>query len=143
MTEIVLPQHANTVGGMFGGQLMAWMDVCAAIAAQRYCGRIAVTAAVDDMIFRRPVRVGDIVRLDSRVNAAYRTSVEVEVVVQVEDPATMLRQVCVSAFFTFVAVDEDGIPTAVPPLRCESTEDERRQREAADRRALRLQRRIA
>lgn len=143
MTEIVLPQHANALGSMFGGQLMAWIDVCAAIAAQRYCGRTAVTAAVDELVFLRPIRVGNIVRLESVVTGAFRTSVEVAVRVEVEDVATRQRELCVHSFLTFVALDDALEATAVPTLLAETPDDERRERDAHTRRAERLARRHA
>jgi acyl-CoA hydrolase len=138
MTELVLPQHSNAIGTAFGGTVLAWIDVCAAIAAQRHCGRVAVTAAIDQVNFLAPIRVGDVVVLTARVNAAFRTSLEVEVEVQVEDRATLHRRPCVDAFLTFVAVDDEGKPAPVPPLLCETADDERRQREAEARRARRL-----
>src|ERR1700742_3015444 len=85
MTEYVLPQHANALGSVFGGQIMAWVDLCAAICAQRHSGRMAVTAFVDDLKFELPVRVGEVVRLDARVTAVFRTSMEIEVLVEGED----------------------------------------------------------
>ena len=78
MTEIVLPQHANAIGTTFGGVVMGWIDICGAVAAHRHCGRVAVTAAVDEMAFRAPIRVGDVVVLRSRVHAAFRTSLEMD-----------------------------------------------------------------
>ena len=100
-----------------------------------------MTAAIDEVNFSAPIRVGDVVILSARVNAAFRTSVEVGVAVMVEDRKTGHRRACVDAFMTFVAVDEAGQPTAVPPLLSESAEDERRAREAGARRAARLTRR--
>ena len=97
MTEYVLPQHANALGGVFGGQIMAWIDLCAAICAQRHSGHMAVTAFVDDMKFEQPVRVGEVVRLESRVTATFRTSMEIEVVVEGEDATTGRRWPCVDA----------------------------------------------
>src|SRR5438105_15841652 len=84
-TEYVLPQHANALGNVFGGQIMAWVDLCAAIAAQRHSGRIAVTAFVDDLKFEQPVKVGEVVRLCARVTATFRTAMEIEVDVDGED----------------------------------------------------------
>jgi acyl-CoA hydrolase len=138
MTELVLPQHSNVLGTAFGGTVLAWIDVCGAIAAQRHSGRVAVTAAIDQVKFLAPIRVGDVVILSARVTAAFRTSVEVEVEVQVEERGTKNRRLCVDAFMTFVGVDDDGKPTAVPPLLSETADDERRQREAQARRAHRL-----
>ena len=141
MTELVLPQHSNVLGTAFGGTVLAWIDVAGAICAQRHTGRVSVTAAIDEVNFSAPIRVGDVVILSARVNAAFRTSVEVGVAVMVEDRKTGHRRACVDAFMTFVAVDEAGQPTAVPPLLSESAEDERRAREAGARREARLTRR--
>src|SRR5690349_24887882 len=85
MTEYVLPQHANALGSVFGGQIMAWMDLCAAICAQRHSGYMAVTASVDDLKFQQPVSVGQVVRLDARVTATFRTSMEIEVIIRSEE----------------------------------------------------------
>ncbi|MDQ3035427.1 MAG: acyl-CoA thioesterase [Myxococcota bacterium] len=139
MTELVLPQHSNAIGTAFGGTVLAWMDVCAAIAAQRHCGRVAVTAAIDQVQFLAPIRVGDVVVLTSRVNAAFRSSVEVEVEVQVEERGTGNRTLCVDAFMTFVSVDDAGKTCPVPPLLCETADDQRREREARARRERRLE----
>jgi acyl-CoA hydrolase len=141
MTELVLPQHGNVLGGAFGGTVLAWIDVCGAIAAQRHCNRVAVTAALDEVRFSERIAVGDVVVLTARVNAAFSTSLEVEVEVKVEDVLTGERRLCVDAFMTFVAVDGNGKPCRVPPLILESEDDERRASEAQDRRALRLSRR--
>ncbi len=116
MTEYVLPQHANALGSVFGGQIMAWIDLCGAICAQRHAGRMAVTAFVDDLAFQLPVRVGEVVRLDAKVTAVFRTSMEIEVVVEGENAATGKRWPCVDARLTFVAIDDDRKPTSVPPL---------------------------
>ncbi len=141
MTELVLPQHANALGTAFGGTVLGWIDICGAIAAQRHCGRVAVTAAIDEMQFLAPIRVGDVVRLTARVNAAFRTSVEVEVEVEVEEPATMARTLCADALLTFVSRGEDGSPAPVPPVACETEDDERRHAAARARREQRLGRR--
>ncbi len=141
MTELVLPPHANALGTVFGGQVMAWVDICAAIAAHRHCGRVAVTAAVDEVVFLAPIHVGEIVRLEGRVNAVFGTSLEVEVLAQVENPATMDRTPCVAALLTFVAVGEEGKPVKAPVLLCESEDERRRSAEAHKRRQDRLARR--
>jgi acyl-CoA hydrolase len=116
MTEYVLPQHANALGSVFGGQIMGWVDLCAAICAQRHSGRMAVTAFVDDLKFEQPVRIGEVVRLEARVTAVFRTSMEIEVIVQGEDAKAGRRWPCVDARLTFVAIDEQGKPAEVPPL---------------------------
>ena len=107
MTEYVLPQHANALGSVFGGQIMAWVDLCAAICAQRHSGRMAVTAFVDDLKFEQPVKVGQVVRLESQVTAVFRSSIEIEVVVEGEDATTGRRWPCVHARLTFVAIVVD------------------------------------
>src|SRR6185312_4202526 len=86
MTEYVLPQHTNAFGGVFGGQIMAWVDLCAAIASARHAGSACVTAYVDDLHFKGPVLVGEVVRLKARVTACFNTSLEVEVDVTGENP---------------------------------------------------------
>ena len=141
MTELVLPQHSNVLGTAFGGTVLAWIDVCGAIAAQRHCHRVAVTAAIDQVQFLAPIRVGDVVVLSARLNAAFRSSMEVEVQVKVEDPATGHRTRCVDAFMTFVAIGDDGKTCEVPRLVAESADEERRAKAALERRSLRLAKR--
>jgi acyl-CoA hydrolase len=141
MTELVLPGDANVLGSVFGGQVMAWVDICAAITAQRHCGRIAVTAAVDDLQFLAPIRVGDIVRLTARLNEAFGSSMEIEVDVEVEDPRTRVRTLCVQAYLTFVCLDQGGAPLRVPSLTPRDEDDEQRKQAATDRRRFRLERR--
>ena len=140
MTEIVLPQHANAIGTAFGGTVLSWIDICAAVAAQRHCRRVAVTAAIDEVQFLAPIRVGDVVRLTSRINAVFRTSLEVEVLVEREDPATLERTPCADALLTFVTVDAEGKPSAVPPLQSAGPDDDARRKAAEARRAARLRR---
>jgi acyl-CoA hydrolase len=122
MTEYVLPQHANALGNVFGGQIMGWVDLCAAICAQRHTGEMAVTAFVDDLKFMRPVKVGEVVHARARVTATFNTSLELEVVVQGENSRTRERWPCVNAFVVFVAIDKDGKPTPVPPLVLDTDE---------------------
>jgi acyl-CoA hydrolase len=138
MTEIVLPQHANALGTVFGGQVLAWIDICGAVAAHRHCGTVAVTAAVDGVSFLAPIHVGDVVCLHGHVNAAFRTSLEVEVVVDVEDPATMKRSRCLEALLTFVAIGADGKPRPVPPVEVTTPDEVERHKAAVDRREARL-----
>jgi acyl-CoA hydrolase len=122
MNEYVLPQHANLLGNVFGGQIMAWVDLCAAICAQRHSGQMAVTAFVDDLKFLRPVKVGEVVQLRARVTATFRTSMEIEVKVHGERSRTRERWPCVDAFVVFVAIDAAGTPVPVPPLLLDSEE---------------------
>ncbi|MFW6086617.1 MAG: acyl-CoA thioesterase, partial [Myxococcota bacterium] len=134
MSQIVLPQHTNAIGSAFGGSIMSWIDICGAITAKRHCGRVAVTAFVDDLAFLAPIRLGDVVRLTSRVNATFNTSLEVSVRVERESAATGDRTLCADATVTFVAVDEQGTPQPVPPLALETEEDHRRAKRAQTRR---------
>ena len=138
MTEYVLPQHTNALGGVFGGQIMAWVDLCGAICAQRHSGRMAVTAFVDDLKFEQPVRVGEVVRLEARITATFRTSMEIEVVVEGENAMSGRRWPCVTARLTFVAIDTSGKPAPVPPLLLDTEEVKASQAAGEARRGARL-----
>jgi len=141
MVEYVLPQHANVAGTVFGGQIMAWIDLCAAICAQRHAGRPCVTAFVDDLLFKRPVRVGQVVRLRAEVTATFRTSMEIDVHVCGEDTITGEQWPTVECRVTFVAMDDARKPTPVPPLLLESDADRAAQTAAEERRRARLAKR--
>jgi acyl-CoA hydrolase len=138
MTEYVLPQHANVYDTIFGGQIMAWVDLCGAICAQRHSGHLCVTAFVDDLAFRQPVHVGQVVRLRAQVTATFRTSMEIEVSVHGENTMTGERWPTVDCLMTFVAMGDDRKPTPVPPLLLETDEDRAAQAAAEQRRAARL-----
>jgi acyl-CoA hydrolase len=138
MTEYVLPQHANALGNVFGGQIMAWIDLCAAICAQRHAGALAVTAFVDDLKFQEPVRVGQVVVLRAQVSAVFRTSMEIEVMVWGEEPSSKHRWPCVSARLTFVAIDAERKPTPVPPLDLSTASAAASQKAGEARRRARL-----
>lgn len=141
MTEHVLPSHANALSTVFGGTIMSWIDVCGAVCAQRHAQRLVVTAFVDDLVFEGPVRVGEVVKLTARVTATFRTSMELEVVVEGENPLEGRSWPCVRAMLTFVAVDETTRkPVPVPPLLLETDDDRRKQRDAEERKAHRLAR---
>jgi acyl-CoA hydrolase len=141
MTEHVLPSHANALGTVFGGTIMSWIDVCGAVCAQRHARKLVVTAFVDDLVFEGPVRVGEVVKLIARVTATFRTSMELEVIVEGENPLEGRTWPCVRAMLTFVAVDEmTRKPVPVPPLLLETDEDRRKQRDAEERKAHRLAR---
>lgn len=141
MTEYVLPTHANALGNVFGGQILAWVDLCAAICAQRHARSIAITAGIDDLSFEQPIRVGQIVRLEARVTATFRTSLEILVDVQGEDAITGRHWPCVTAFVTYVAVDAAMRPIPVPPIALETERDHALSAAATERRARRLLRR--
>jgi acyl-CoA hydrolase len=142
MTEFVLPTHANALGNVFGGQILAWLDLCAAICAQRHTGCVALTAGIDELSFEGPIKIGQVVRLTARVTAAFRTSVEILVQVEGEEARTGERWPCVRAFVTYVAVDEKSLkPALIPPLACESAEERALADAAIERRRHRLARR--
>ena len=141
MTEIVLPSHANPLGTAFGGQIMAWIDICAGIAAQRHARQIVVTASMDDLHFLAPIHVGEVVVLKAQVNRAFHTSLEVGVSVDAEMPLTGERRHCSSAYLTFVALDAEGNRVPIPDVRPETEAQKRRYKEAEERRCFRLQRR--
>ncbi|AKT39128.1 acyl-CoA thioester hydrolase [Chondromyces crocatus] len=141
MTEYVLPTHANALGTIFGGQVLAWIDLCAAICAQRHTGRTVITAGIDDLSFDRSILVGQVVRLRAQVTATFRTSLEILVTVHGEDATRGDVWPTVTAFVTFVAVDASMRPAQVPPLLVESPEERALAEAAAERRQRRLARR--
>jgi acyl-CoA hydrolase len=141
MTEFVLPMHTNALGGVFGGQIAAWIDLCAAICAQRHSGRVVVTAGIDDLTFERSVKLGQVVRLTARPIATFRSSMEIFVDVVGEDAVRGDVWPCVSAFVTFVAVDAANRPVSVRPLLLSTDEERAAEAAAHERRAIRLLRR--
>lgn len=138
MTEMVLPSDTNALGTIFGGRVMSWIDIAGAIAARRYSRQIVVTASIDALHFLAPIRLGDIVHIRARVNYAGRTSMEVGVRVDAENPATGETTHTSTAYATFVALDKHGKPTEVPPVVPSSPEEKRRFEEAKHRRATRM-----
>ena len=139
MTEMILPGDANALGTALGGKVMQWIDICAAIAAQRHCRKSVVTAHIDELNFLAPIRVGMVAVLKARVNAAFHTSLELEVSVHSENPLTGEERHCCSALLTFAALDDLGRPSPVPPLLLETDEDRARSEAAGKRRAHRLE----
>lgn len=138
MTELVLPQHTNTFGSVFGGTVMSWIDICAAIAAQRHSRRPCVTASVDALQFVAPVYKGWTVNLKASVNFVGRTSMEVGVRVDAEDSITRETFHTASAYLTFVALDQNHKPMPIAPVIPESPDEIRRFNEAQVRRKHRL-----
>jgi acyl-CoA hydrolase len=138
MNEIVLPNDTNGLGNMMGGRLLHLMDICAAISAQRHANRVCVTASVDTVEFQAPIFLGDVVVIESQVNRAFRTSLEIELNVWAENPREQSRRKCNRAFFTFVALDDEGRPVDVPPIHPETDEEKIRYENAGKRREMRL-----
>lgn len=139
MTQLVLPSHINSLDSIFGGVIMSWIDIAAAISAQRHCGREVVTASIDSLSFIAPVYKGWVVNLKAAVNFVSRTSMEIGVRVDAENPMSGDQFHTASAYLTFVALGSNGKPTPVPGLTLESSEDQRRWNAAQKRRENRLQ----
>ena len=142
-SEIMMPQHANALGHVFGGVVLAMMDTTAAVAAIRHARKNCVTVSIDRVDFREPIHVGDLVVMKASVNFAGRTSMEVGVRVEAEDLISGARRHTNSAYLTFVAIDRSGRPVEVPALRPETPIEERRYRAAQERRRVRLAEREA
>lgn len=140
-TEIVLPGHTNSIGSVFGGTIVSWVDIAAAIAAQRHSHRQVVTASIDDLHFVAPVYKGWVVNCRASVNFTARTSMEIGVRIDAENPITGKTFHTASAYLTFVALDENGKPTEIPPVIPETEDDKRRFEAGKVRRKLRLERR--
>jgi len=138
IVEAVLPNDANLLGSMLGGRVMHLIDLAAALAAQRHSNSHVVTASVDYLDFRFPIRVGEWIVLKSSVNRVFRTSMEVGVKIFSENVLTGERKHTSSAYITMVAIDEYRQPKAVPPLILETDDDRRRFEEAAERRRHRM-----
>jgi acyl-CoA hydrolase len=138
MTEMVLPQHTNAIGSVFGGTIMSWVDIAAATCALRHCSRQVVTASVDALHFLAPVRLGWIVTIQASVNYVGGTSCEIGVKITSENPISGETFHTSSAYLTFVALDSHGRPTVMPPLLLETDEERRRHSAAQIRRASRL-----
>ncbi len=138
MTELVLPVHINALDSIFGGVVMSWIDICAAIAAQRHAGGDVVTASIDQLSFIAPVYKGWVVNLKASVNFVSRTSMEVGVRVDAENPRTLQTFHTASAYLTFVAIGPDFKPIPVPALLLETEDHRRRSAAAQKRRELRL-----
>lgn len=139
MTEMVLPQHTNALGSVFGGVIMSWIDICGAITAQRHARLPVVTASIDYLQFVQPVLIGWTVNLKASVNYVGNTSMEVGVRVDAENPRTGETFHTASAYLSFVALDPNKKPIAVAPLILETEVENRRNANAKKRREARLQ----
>lgn len=140
MTEMVLPSHTNALGSIFGGVIMSWIDIAAAICAQRHCNTTVVTASIDALHFVAPVYKGWIVNLKASLNYASRTSMEVGVRIDAENPISGEMFHTATAYLTFVAIDANSKPVPVPKLLPKTAEEKRRYEEAQIRRQHRLER---
>jgi len=133
-----LPNDTNTLNNLMGGKLLHWMDICAAIAAQKHSNRIVVTASVDNVSFRKAIKLGDVVTLEAKVTRSFNSSMEVYLEVSAENIPAGQKYKCNEAYFTFVAVDQLGNPINVPDLKPETTGEEKLFEGALRRRQLRL-----
>lgn len=138
MTELVLPSHTNSLKSIFGGVIMSWIDIAAAISAQRHSKSSVVTASIDALNFEAPVFEGWVVNLKAKVNYVGKTSMEVGVRVDAENPRTGQIFKTAKAYLTFVAIDMEGKPRAVPDLELETDEDKRRYLEGKIRKERRM-----
>ncbi len=137
-TEVVLPNDTNHIGNLFGGKLLQWMDITSAIAAQRHCKRVVVTAAINHVSFENPIKQNSVVTLEAKVSRAFTSSMEVYIDVFVENPSTGEKTKCNEAIFTFVAIDQNGAPLPVPPVIAETELEKIRYEGALRRRQLSL-----
>ena len=138
MTELVLPHYTNQLGNLLGGQLMHWIDICAALAAAKHSQRVCVTASVDRIDFHHPIKLGNVVTLIASVNRAFKTSMEVGVTVFAESHIEGTRILTNTAYLTFVSVGENGKPVDTNEIVPETDDEKRRFEEALQRRKNRL-----
>jgi len=139
MTELVLPQHTNQLGNLLGGQLMHWIDICAALASSKHAGKICVTASVDNIDFHYPIRLGDVVTIVASVNRVFNSSMEVGVSVCAENHTKGNKRHTNSAYLTFVGLNTGGKPVKSEPIIPETKDEKKRYEEALKRRELRLE----
>jgi acyl-CoA hydrolase len=138
MTELVLPNDTNTFGNLMGGRLMYWMDIAAAYCAARHCNAPVVTASVDNISFKNPIKLGHYVHIEARVTRAFTTSMEIHMRVWGEDTLHQFKYESNEAYFTFVALDPNDNPRPVPKVTPETEEEQTLFDGALRRRQLRL-----
>lgn len=141
IAQLMQPEHANNQGNVHGGWIMKLVDEAGALAAMRHAQRRVVTVAIDSMVFRQPIRIGDLVILTAEVTYTGRTSMEVEVQVIAENPISGVRTHTNTAYVVYVALDDQGNPTPVPPLVPQDEDEARRMEEARQRQTYRLSQR--
>ena len=138
IAQLMQPEHANNLGNVHGGWIMKLVDEAGALACMRHAQRRVVTVAIDQMVFRQPIRIGDLVILNAEVTYAGRTSMEAEVQVTAENPVTGERTHTNTAYLVYVALDEKGQPAPVPALFAETDAEKRRMQQARARQKYRL-----
>lgn len=143
MVQIIRPEDANPLGIAFGGKVVEWMDMAAAVSAVRHARKPCVTASIDNLAFLTPIKIGQFVIIRATVNYTGRTSMEVSVRIESEDPLSGQRQLTTQGYLTFVALDESGHPSPIPPVIPETAEEKDRYAEAKCRHEAKLQQRDA
>ncbi len=138
MNELVLPNDTNTFGNLMGGRLLYWMDICSAMAAQKHCNNVVVTASVDNVSFKRSIKLGEVVTIQAQVTRAFNTSVEVRMEIFAQNLPEGTKVKSNEAYYTFVAIDDSNRPIPVPELIPETDEEQKLYTEALQRRELRL-----
>jgi uncharacterized protein (TIGR00369 family) len=138
LSQLMHPEHANVLGNVHGGWVMKLVDEAGALSCMRHAQRKVVTVAIDSMTFRQPIRIGDLVILNAEVSYVGRTSMEVEVHVIAENPISGERTSTNTAYLVYVALDDVGRPTPVPPLKAETEEEKLRMEKAQERQERRL-----
>ncbi len=138
IAQLMQPEHANNLGNVHGGWIMKLVDEAGALACMRHSQRRVVTVAIDSMVFRHPIKLGDLVMLTAELTDVGKTSMEVEVQVQAENPISGRRFQTNTAYLVYVALDDNGKPVAVAPLLAETDAEKRRQLEARERQQRRL-----
>lgn len=138
MTEMVMPNDANALHNLMGGNLLCWMDVTTAICARRHAGCVCVTASVDKVSFDSPIRLGEIVTLTAKATRVFNTSMEIYIEVHAEGMDTTRRRKCNEAYFTFVGIDEWDNKLSLPPIKPVTDEEKAQYESALQRREMRL-----
>ena len=138
LAQMMQPEHANSQGNVHGGWIMKLVDEAGALASTRHAAHRTVTVAIDQMVFHHPIHIGDLVIFNAEVTYAGHTSMEVEVDVIAENPITSEQIHTNAAFLVYVAIDEDGNPTGIPPLKAETTSEQARMDAAKERQKRRL-----
>src|SRR5919108_4892545 len=141
ISQLMHPEHANLLGNVHGGWIMKLVDEAGALACMRHAQRKVVTVAIDSMVFRQPIRLGDLVILKAEVSYTGRTSMEVTVEVHAENPIPGEQTHTNTAYLVYVALDDDGRPTSVPPLKAETEEERQKLEEGQARQERRLKQR--
>lgn len=137
-TELIMPGHTNPLGNLMGGNLLSWMDVACGISALKHSGHISVTASVDNVSFKLPIRVGDVVIIKSHVTRAFSTSMEVLCEVHIQNIEDNTETLSHQAFMTFVALNKFGVKVEVPQIKPQTEEEQKLYDGALRRRELRL-----